>query len=338
MADSLVGLDSGGCVAPIANGTVGQVMTIGAGGTPTWVAATDASVLSTSGIQGTGLAGDEIKENFDALPIDNATLDPVTDSFVMSTATYPDGARVTRQTAANLLLCNAPGVSGVQPGGFITTRDDGTGCEVENFTPQKQISNAGATVPIAVPVVAGVQNLLSAGVDFSAETNDIIPYIGDDGVRRWDLRAAGLEVVGVDAGTQLVAGTYVTIPYTTVTAIRNISWVKPVATVIISGVYMITAQFRITGKDYLVSQGVDIIAGINGAVGTHEIGSISIGTSNFASHGQVPRIHGSRLLWLNAGDTIRIIGTCTAFTEDVIADTGGVPQPAYFSIVRLGPQ
>ncbi len=31
MADSLVGLDSGGCVTPIANGAVGQVLTIGAG-------------------------------------------------------------------------------------------------------------------------------------------------------------------------------------------------------------------------------------------------------------------------------------------------------------------
>lgn len=41
MADSLVGLDSGGCVTPIPNGTVGQVLAIGAGGTPVWTAAAD---------------------------------------------------------------------------------------------------------------------------------------------------------------------------------------------------------------------------------------------------------------------------------------------------------
>ena len=47
MADSLVGLDSGGCVTPIANGSVGQVLAIGAGGTPVWTAAaTDDQVAS----------------------------------------------------------------------------------------------------------------------------------------------------------------------------------------------------------------------------------------------------------------------------------------------------
>ncbi len=40
MADELVGLDSGGCVTPIANGTVGQVMTIGADGKPAWISGT----------------------------------------------------------------------------------------------------------------------------------------------------------------------------------------------------------------------------------------------------------------------------------------------------------
>ncbi len=41
MADSLVGLDSGGCVAALANGSVGQVMTIGADGKPAWINSAD---------------------------------------------------------------------------------------------------------------------------------------------------------------------------------------------------------------------------------------------------------------------------------------------------------
>jgi len=362
-------IGDGGCIEAIPLGTVGQVFTVTAAGAG-WANTADdqtaaevtfvpagnlastsvqnalveldteklSAVATSSGIQGTGIAGDTVRENFDALPVDNATLAPATDSFVMSTSTYPDGARATREVVAEFLLCNAPGAVGVQPGGFITTRDPGTGCVVENFTPFKQVVNQGAALPIAAVAAAGQQNLLALGVDDSAETNDIVPYIGADGIRRWDVRPAYMEAVGIDAGTGLIAGVYTTIPYTTLVSQRNILWAKPIATIVIPGVYLITAQFRLVGKDYLVSQGVDLTIGVNSAVTTHELSGVVFGTSNFASHGQSPRIHGSRVLSLNAGDTVRVISYCTAFTETLINDTGGAPQPAYFSIVRLGPQ
>lgn len=41
MANELVYLDSGGCIASLTNGTPGQIMTIGAGGTPAWAVPSD---------------------------------------------------------------------------------------------------------------------------------------------------------------------------------------------------------------------------------------------------------------------------------------------------------
>lgn len=364
-------LGDGGCIEALANGTLGQVLTMGAAGAPAWANAADdqtaaevpvtpvgnigatdvqaalqeldteklSTVLTSSGIQGTGVAGDAVRENFDNLPVDNAALAPVTDSFVVSTATYPDGARATRETVAEFLLCNAPASpAGAQPGSFIVTRDPGTGCSVENFTPVKQVTNAGAALPIASVAAAGQQNLLALGVDDSAETNDIIPYIGADGIRRWDIRPAYLEVVGVDAATVVTAGVYTTIPFTTLVSQKNVLWAKPVATIVVPGIYLITAQFRLVGKDYTVSQGIDITIGVNSTTTTHELNGIVFGTSFFARDGATPRIHGARVISLNAGDTVQVISYCTAFTENVIADIGAPPQPAFFSITRMGPQ
>ncbi len=89
MADSLVGLDSGGCVTPIANGAVGQVLTIGAGGTPVWVNAADDQIAAE-----VPYAGGTVGTPLEAITTVEGALDEISSCMVcsvLSTNTCGDG-------------------------------------------------------------------------------------------------------------------------------------------------------------------------------------------------------------------------------------------------------
>ena len=114
MADSLVGLDSGGCVTPIANGTVGQVLTIGAGGTPVWVNAADDQIAAE-----VPYAGGAIGTPLEAIATVEDALDTIAPCMVCSisaTNTCGDGGvgstymvrTATKNDDGTLLLNAAP--------------------------------------------------------------------------------------------------------------------------------------------------------------------------------------------------------------------------------------
>lgn len=173
MADEIARIGDGGCLESLPNGTVGQVLGIGAGGTPVWVNASDDQVatevpftpystLAATTVQG---AIQEIVDEFCDM-IGGCSVDALNDVDLSA------GADIWEP-----LIFDGTN--------FIPIR------------PSKIVSNVGSVPPIAVIADTGQQPLWNAsGYDVSAETNDIIPATAAGGERVWYIRRKGANYIG----------------------------------------------------------------------------------------------------------------------------------------------
>jgi hypothetical protein len=73
-----------------------------------------APVAATGGLQGTGVTGDELRPDFDNLPLAGVGDQSNNDLFVMSTVLAPDGQRVSASNAAQLIYDEFVGADLVQ--------------------------------------------------------------------------------------------------------------------------------------------------------------------------------------------------------------------------------
>lgn len=218
MACTIACVDATGCVSTLPTGTPGQVLSVAADGTVAWAAGADCETIQDCVGQalGNGLSYDDAGNliNFDAnlLPLDSAPLTS-SDALLASTAANPEGARVAIPQLTELLLCNlADTPAGTPIQSLIAKRDDGTGCAIEDFTPQKEVINPNATVPIGFTVDASPQPMLAAANSRLqlAETNDIIPHVDAGGAMYWYTRTLSARWETVDSGFVPLA-TFVTL-------------------------------------------------------------------------------------------------------------------------------
>lgn len=167
--DHLACID-GNCIAEFSNGTVGQALIIGAGGTPIWSASTaddqtaaEVPFTPHQSLQATNVqaAIEEIVDEFCTVLMPTCSIDSLKD---VDTTTAP-------------------------PGTTSLLRFDGA-----NWVPvtaQKNVSNVGTALPIADVADAGGQFVFTNGLLSFAETSDTIPTIGADGNIRHYLRQFG---------------------------------------------------------------------------------------------------------------------------------------------------
>lgn len=109
MADEIARIGDGGCIESLPNGNVGQVLTIGADGTPHWISAADCEFVQDcvgeALAPGSGIGYNDTTGSlfFDAngLTTDNA---PTNISVVASTASLGDGGLVSLATLAQAVV------------------------------------------------------------------------------------------------------------------------------------------------------------------------------------------------------------------------------------------
>lgn len=137
-----------------------------------------APVGSTGGIQGTGVTGDEIRPDFDNLPLAPDGVYDETDTFVMSTVARPDGERVPLINVADLLY------NFLVAGGYL---DVATGLGV---------SGNGQGVPLFFD--ADELPLAGGSFDTNAPTNYVLmsTLAFPDGCRVTPLQAAENQWIG----------------------------------------------------------------------------------------------------------------------------------------------
>jgi hypothetical protein len=118
-----------------------------------------APVGSTGGIQGTGVTGNEIRPDFDNLPLAPDGVYAETDTFVMSTLAQPDGARVPLINVADLLY------NFFVPGGYLDVQSgvgvSGNGQSVPLFLDADELPLAGGSFDTNAPTNYTVMSTLA---------------------------------------------------------------------------------------------------------------------------------------------------------------------------------
>lgn len=196
MADSLVGLDSGGCVAALANGAVGQVMTIGSDGKPAWINSADDQTASEVSFTPYGV--------------------------IASTSVQAAVQEILDEFCTILGGCSVNALADVDTATAVPTADQSglfwNGANWVPDTPTKFVSNPGTLPPIVAVADAGNQPLWNVGLtDVSVVSNDIIPVISSTGERHWYIRRKGAYAKGHDAQV-IQPGVVIPVIYTTVLA------------------------------------------------------------------------------------------------------------------------
>lgn len=271
-----------GCPVALANGTNGQVLTL-VGGTPAWA------------------AGD-----------DQTAAEVAVTPFATIEATNVQAALV--EIVAECCIDNAAEVPITPLNGNITATPTNVQAALEvidNWA--KVVTNPGSTAPLADVADAGAQPLVDGTTAFRvAETNDIIPTIGADGVMRWYFRPIGARVFLQNNVAPVPQLAFTTVTHGIVQYNDpGLTYVAGVFTVAVAGDYLLVALVSwATGQTWISDPGGNpvgfttaIAAFING------VGGPSINEEDHYALNQpapVFRNYGSVVLRLNAGDTVEV--------------------------------
>ena len=177
MSNEIARIGTGGCLESLTNGSLGQVLAIGAAG-PEW----------------TTVADDQTATEVPFAPYSNLTSTNVQSAIqelIDEICTLIGGCSINALSDVDTVT-NSP-----------TTGQSAlfwTGTNWEPGAAIKQVANPGSTPPIALVADAGAQPLWNtAANDVSAETNDIVPVISSSGERHWYIRHKAASVSGHSA-------------------------------------------------------------------------------------------------------------------------------------------
>lgn len=233
-------------------------------------------------------------------------------------------------------LCTALDAGTAQPDKFLTVRDPGTGCQVEQFMPFAGLLNAGAALPISEVSHTQGDLIVNGGLYF-AESDDIMPRRGADGAwyfyEREIIASGGMTTPQAFGANGVVIVNYDRVDIDThgrVTPGANWIFTAPV-----SGIYQASFGIAMQGQPLTgpsggaIQQALIGYTYINGAVDrridTYDVQSTFMGNL---------QVYGSIQVILNAGDNLSF----ALYLHDATASIGvtaliSAPE-TYFRITR----